>query len=328
MLTRLGPVHKPQHRIWSSSVTCCFSLSLHFLSSLWTGSQKYRTSMAKVAPSVPSPISRLAPPTIVLQDMEEESDEDRWVIWVPEEVLRFFMRSNRSLKRLTSYVKQYGPLKKSWGPLKALGVHGDILLILKDPDLLTVVWCILEEVQEGLKAPWRSFMCPSACLIGPWMLKDPVVLEKFNASLERFKGGPRRVNKDVYEVLGQFYEFSFFLNKLCGSLRRFCGYWWIQGSQQEFDAPLKGFQSCFIRLYRSFRKFMGQGYVRISSRGPQRSRDLWGSLIHLSNVLLALYSFTGQCGSLKSSWGNSVDSWGPIILVLEKVQGVSKESEI
>lgn len=101
MLTRLGPVHKPQHRIWSSSVTCCFSLSLHFLSSLWTGSQKYRTSMAKVAPSVPSPISRLAPPTIVLQDMEEESDEDRWVIWVPEEVLRFFMRSNRSLKRLT-----------------------------------------------------------------------------------------------------------------------------------------------------------------------------------------------------------------------------------
>lgn len=49
------------------------------------------------------------------------------------------MRSNRSLKRLTSYVKQYGPLKKSWGPLKALGVHGDVLLILKDPDLLTVV---------------------------------------------------------------------------------------------------------------------------------------------------------------------------------------------
>lgn len=227
----------------------------------------------------------------------------------------------------------YGYLKRFWDSLWGLtgpwrgshGVHGDVLLILKDPDLLTVVWCILEEV---LKAPWRSFMCPSAGLMGPWMLKDPAVLEKFNASLERFKGGPRWVNTDVYEVLGQFYEFSFSLNKLCGSLRRFCGYWWIQGSQQEFDAPLKRFQSCFIRLYRSLRKFMGQGYVRKSSRGPQRSRDLWGSLIHLSNVLLASYSFTGQCGSLKSSWGNSVDSWGPIILVLEKVQGVSKESEI
>lgn len=155
-----------------------------------------------------------------------------------------------------------------------------LLLILKDPGLLTVVWCILEEIQEGL----RCFKCPSAGLMGPWMLKDPAVLEKFNASLERFKGGPWWVNKDVYEVFGQFYEFSFSLNKLCGSLRRFCGYCWIQGSQQEFDVPLKRFQSCFIRSYRSLTKFMGftrQSYVRKSSRGPQRSRDLWGCLIHL-----------------------------------------------
>lgn len=67
----------------------CFYLSPHFLSSLSLSlcEQEVRgkdTSMAKVAPSVPTPISTLALPTIVLQDMEAESGEasegDRWVV--------------------------------------------------------------------------------------------------------------------------------------------------------------------------------------------------------------------------------------------------------
>lgn len=74
------------------SVTCrrrlnrrntCDHTSCHFLSKQEVrGKKVLTTTMAKVAPSVPTPDSMLALPTIILQDMEAES---RWA--VPKSVL-------------------------------------------------------------------------------------------------------------------------------------------------------------------------------------------------------------------------------------------------
>lgn len=57
-------------------ISCHLSPAIPIIISLCQ--QKVRgtsTSMAKVGPSVPPPITRLSPPTIVLQDMEEQPGE-------------------------------------------------------------------------------------------------------------------------------------------------------------------------------------------------------------------------------------------------------------